>query len=236
MSKSKDTYEVNSHLEHLFWKRDLEPMDLMKLHGEEQEDVTSEINNYLYSLPAELTLDFFNKDEEKFSAYKEAQDYFNSADFEKDLMKDYNDSKRDGTLTSDGYYNVYYQPTIHTKLIEAVLKENNLKDTRQNRYCIAMVERKEAQMCDDYQWNDEILASRVRQIVLDLISTQVVELNSSPSRLDLLEAEIINLKDYAEVSYESLNAKLKDVRDGSASLNSIQRMRAEAEAMEHGKS
>jgi hypothetical protein len=240
MSKSKDQFEVNSHLDHLFWKRDLESMDLMKLHGQEHDEVTSEINHYLYELPAELTLEFFNKDEEKFSAYKEAQDYFNSEDFEKDLMKDYNDSKRDGTLTSDGYYHTYYQPVIHTKLIDNILKEFNLKDTRQNRYCIAMVERKESQMCSDYHWNDEILNSRVRQIVVDLKSTQVVELdyklNSTPSRLDLLEAEVENIKSNINASVSSLASNIKDVRDGtSASLNSMQGMRAEAEALENGK-
>ena len=188
MSKSKDTYEVNSHLEHLFWKRDLEPMDLMKLHGEEHTDVESEINNYLYSLPAELTLDFFNKDQEKFSAYKEAQDYFHSEDFEHDLDAIYKERKRDGTNTSDGYYYMYYQPSLHTALIDAILKDCKLLDTRQNRYCIAMVERKEAQMCHDYNWNDEILQSRVREIVASLISIDVLNQDKGSATLNTIQA------------------------------------------------
>jgi hypothetical protein len=268
MSKSKDQFEVNSHLEHLFWKRDLESMDLMKLHGQEHDEVTSEINHYLYELPAELTLEFFNKDEEKFSAYKEAQDYFNSADFEKDLMKDYNDSKRDGTLTSDGYYHTYYQPVIHTKLIDNILKEFNLKDTRQNRYCIAMVERKESQMCSDYHWNDEILNSRVRQIVVDLKSTNVLDVillehedygmytdegNRKVHQLvttsKSLEEALRGLRSCGDEAGDTIvrenvmrrfpndNSSLSSLEmemGGSASLNSMQGMRAEAEAIEHG--
>lgn len=188
MSKSKDQFEVNSHLDHLFWKRDLEPMDLMKLHGEEHRDVESEINNYLYSLPAELTLEFFNKDQEKFSAYKEAQAYFNSDEFEHDLDEIYRERKRDGTNTSDGYYYIYYQPNLYTKLIDAILKEYKLLDTRQNRYCIAMVERKEAQMCSDYNWNDEILQSRVRQVVVDLKNTDVVARDNGSATLNTIQA------------------------------------------------
>ena len=188
MSKSKDQFEVNSHLDHLFWKRDLEPMDLMKLHGEEHRDVESEINNYLYSLPAELTLEFFNKDQEKFSEYKEAQAYFNSDEFEHDLDEIYRERKRDGTNTSDGYYYIYYQPNLYTKLIDAILKEYKLLDTRQNRYCIAMVERKEAKMCSDYGWNDEILQSRVRQVVVDLKNTDVVARDNGSATLNTIQA------------------------------------------------
>ena len=195
--------EINSHLEHLFWKKDLEAMDLLKLHDQDHNDVENEISQYLYGLDAELKKDFFNS-EEFYYAYKEAQTYFQSEDFEKDLMcvktnadvdrlEDHMEKNPSNTFkknpdgsgtmfkhskagdqTEFDYAFMYYQPSLITDHIYDLITEFDLKDNNQTRWCIAMIQRHEE---GREHKTEEDMFRAVLEAVKDMITIDVLEKN-----------------------------------------------------------
>tara|TARA_B100001971_G_C18063938_1_gene469449 strand:+ start:85 stop:744 length:660 start_codon:yes stop_codon:yes gene_type:complete len=190
-TRSKE--EINSHLEHLFWKKDLEEFDLMKLENQTPREVDNEITHYCMELDAELPKDYFNR-ADMYEAYIEAQTDLSSAmeDELKNLPPKINPEEaaklkkhldvnqmikkaiRANHLAAtehEDYSYTYYQPSIYTKEIDDIINSEELADTRQNRWCIAMVIRKEDQRAFDgfKPWS-------IKQIVRDLKLTNVVQL------------------------------------------------------------
>jgi hypothetical protein len=74
-------------------------------------------------------------------------------------------------IEHEDYSYTYYQPSIYTKEIDDILKSEELADTRQNRWCIAMVIRKE-----DQRAFDGLKPHSIKSIVIDLKLTNVVQL------------------------------------------------------------
>ena len=187
--------EANSHLEHLFWKKDLEEMDLMKLENQTPKEVDNEITHYCMELEAGLPKDYFNR-ADMYEAYVEAQTDLSCAmEDELDLPPKINPeevAKLNSNLkkhlnvnemikkavranhnpaVNPDYSYTYYQPSIHTQEIDDILKSEELADTRQNRWCVAMVIRREEQRAFDgfKPWG-------IKSIVTDLKLTNVVQL------------------------------------------------------------
>lgn len=115
--------EINGEIEHLIWKRDLDDFDLMKFHNETKSEVYTQLKNYFDKLVDGLEESYFDH-KEYFELYKGYKEEFKA------------DQKQLEDCMID------YQPVIFTNDIDQILKNNHLADTRQNRWCIAILLRK----------------------------------------------------------------------------------------------
>ena len=92
--------------------------------------------------------------------------------------------------------NTYYQPVLNTEAINKLLKHFCLKDTLQNRWCIAMIERREGNV------------EAVYIVVEDLISLNILEEQQSKDKAFYSMPTIMRARQLAEeLEYENKNKK-----------------------------